>query len=76
MIKSPLTGFRRQKKGRWGVKGLPSWGGDAMSKDRDQLPDKKEEERDILAKVIELAPLLGLVLQLLDLILKLAGVYN
>ena len=76
MIKSPLTGFRRQKKGRWGVKGLPSWGGDAMSKDSDQLPDKKEEERDRLTRVSVLAQLLGLVLQLIELLLKLAEAIN
>ena len=44
-----------------------------MSKDRNRLPDKKEE-RDILAKVIVLAPLFDLVLQMLELILKLTGV--
>jgi hypothetical protein len=47
-----------------------------MSKDGDRLPDNKKEEQGILAKVINLAPLCALVLQFLELILKLLGVIN
>ncbi len=47
-----------------------------MSKDSDQLPDKKEEERDRLTRVSVLAQLLGLVLQLIELLLKLAEAIN
>jgi hypothetical protein len=47
----------------------------SMSKDEDRLPDKKEE-RDLLARVVNLAPLLALVLQLHELLLKICGVIN
>lgn len=40
-----------------------------MPDGRDNLPDKKEE-RDTLAKVIALAPLLSVILQLLELALR------
>jgi hypothetical protein len=40
------------------------------------LPDNKKEEQGPLSKVLALAPLLALVLQLLELILKLFGVIN
>jgi hypothetical protein len=41
------------------------------------LPNNKKEEQDSpLTKVIGLAPLLTLILQLLELILKLLGVIN
>jgi hypothetical protein len=45
-----------------------------MSKDTDRRPSDKKEERDHLAKVVYLAPLVTVILQLLDLILKLFGV--
>jgi hypothetical protein len=44
-----------------------------MSKDRDRLPDKNEEQGP-LTTMASLAPLLSLVLQLLELLLKLFGV--
>jgi hypothetical protein len=47
--------------------------------DKGRLPDKghKEEEQDpTLAKVVSLAPLLSLILQILELILRLFGVIN
>jgi hypothetical protein len=40
----------------------------------DHLPDNKKEEQDPLTKVISLAPLFAVILQLLELILKLLGV--
>ena len=40
---------------------------------RDNLPGKKEE-RDPLSKVISLAPLVSLILQILELTLKVLGV--
>jgi hypothetical protein len=46
-----------------------------MSEDRDHLPDN-EEERGPLDKVSDLAPLLMLILQILELILKICGVIN
>ena len=49
-----------------------------MSKDEERLPvdksDKKEEQGQTLAKFLDLAPLLALILQALELILKLLGV--
>jgi hypothetical protein len=48
-----------------------------LSDDNDRLPDKsgkKEEQDPTLAKVVSLAPLLSLILQLLELLLKLFGV--
>jgi hypothetical protein len=47
-----------------------------MPTGKDRLPDKKEEEQDHLAKVVSLAPLATLVLQILELILKIFGVIN
>jgi hypothetical protein len=46
-----------------------------MPNGRDRLPGKNEEQ-GLLSKVIDLAPLFSLVLQLLELILKLLGVIN
>jgi hypothetical protein len=46
-----------------------------MPKGRDSLPGKKEEQ-DTLARVVILAPLLPLILQLLELLLKICGVIN
>ena len=40
-----------------------------MPNGKDRLPDKKEE-RDLLTKVRHLAPLLNLVIRVLELILK------
>jgi hypothetical protein len=40
----------------------------------DHLPGKKEEQDSILSKAVSLAPLLAVILQLLELILKLLGV--
>jgi hypothetical protein len=44
-----------------------------MPNGRDRLPDNKEEQ-DTLARVVFLAPLLTVVLQVLELLLKLLGV--
>jgi hypothetical protein len=46
-----------------------------MSKDRDNLPGKTEEQGP-LSKVIDLAPLFMVILQVLELILKICGVIN
>jgi hypothetical protein len=58
-------------------KGLPSLG-EVIGMNRDNhLPDNKKEEQDSpLTKVIGLAPLLTLILQILELILKVCGVIN
>jgi hypothetical protein len=45
-----------------------------MSKDKDCLPDNKKEEQGRLSRVIALAPLFALILQLLELLLKICGV--
>ena len=46
-----------------------------MSKDRNGLPGNKKEEQDrLLAKAVYLAPLFAVILQLLELILRLLGV--
>lgn len=45
-----------------------------MPKGEDNLRGNKKEEQDSLARVIYLAPLLNLVLRLLEIILKLIGV--
>jgi hypothetical protein len=50
-----------------------------MSEDKSNLPSEnksKKEEQDILPKVLVLAPLLALILQVLELILKILGVIN
>ena len=47
-----------------------------MSKDENNLPDKKEERDPILAKLKDLAPLLQLVVQLLELILRVLRIIN
>jgi hypothetical protein len=44
-----------------------------MPNDRDRLPDNKEEQ-DTVARVVFLAPLLALILQFLELMLKIFGV--
>jgi hypothetical protein len=46
----------------------------SMSKDTDRRPDNKKEEQDTLTKVISLAPLFALILQILELLLKIFGV--
>jgi hypothetical protein len=46
-----------------------------MPKGRGSLPDKKEEQGP-LPKVKDLAPLLSLIIQLLELLLKLLKVIN
>ena len=46
-----------------------------MSKDRGLLPDKKEE-RDLLTQVLALAPLIEVILRIIELALKIAGVIN
>jgi hypothetical protein len=43
---------------------------------KERLPESKKEEQDTLSRVIYLAPLLTLVLQLLELVLKILGVIN
>jgi hypothetical protein len=48
--------------------------GDSTLKGRDRLPKSKKEEQGTLARVIYHAPLLSLLLQLLEIILKWAGV--
>ncbi|MDR1886063.1 MAG: hypothetical protein LBQ56_07275 [Synergistaceae bacterium] len=45
-----------------------------MSKDGSGFSGDKKEERGPLAKVIDLAPLLALILQILELLLKVVGV--
>ncbi|MDR1579201.1 MAG: hypothetical protein LBS35_02490 [Synergistaceae bacterium] len=46
-----------------------------MSEDRDNLSsDEKEERGPILATMTDLAPLVAVILQLIELILKLLGV--
>ena len=45
-----------------------------MSKDTDRRPDDKKEEQGTLAKVVYLAPLITLILQFLELLLKILGV--
>jgi hypothetical protein len=45
-----------------------------MSKDRNGLPGNKKEEQDHLSKVVALAPLFAVVLQFLELLLKILGV--
>ena len=47
-----------------------------MPKGRERLPDKKEEQGPILSKMVYLAPLLSLILQILELLLKIFGVIN
>ena len=46
-----------------------------MPKGRGNLPDKKEE-RGLLTRAIVLAPLLTLVLQFLEFLLKILGLIN
>ena len=69
--------FRRWQ-GAGELKVFPPGRGDSMSKDEERLPvdksDKKEEQGQTLAKFLDLAPLLALILQALELILKLLGV--
>ena len=47
-----------------------------MPDGKDRLPEQKPEERDLLSKVLALAPLLSLILQLLELLLKILGVID
>jgi hypothetical protein len=48
---------------------------DGNADGKDRLPDNKKEEQDrFLDRAISLAPLLNLVLQILELILKILGV--
>ena len=50
-----------------------------MPDGNDRLPDKsdkKEEQDQFLSKAISLAPLLSLIIQLLELLLKLLGVID
>jgi hypothetical protein len=46
----------------------------SMLKDVDRRPGNKKEEQDTLHKVIYLAPLFALILQILELLLKVLGV--
>jgi hypothetical protein len=46
----------------------------SMPKGMDRRPGNKEEEQDLLAKVSDLAPLFALILQALELLLRLLGV--
>jgi hypothetical protein len=58
-------------------KGLPSEGGVSALEDDDRLPDKsdkKEEQDPTLTKVVSLAPLLAVILQAIELLLKWLGV--
>jgi hypothetical protein len=43
---------------------------------KERLPERKKEEQGHLSKVLRLAPLLTLALQLLELLLKICGVIN
>ena len=45
-----------------------------MSEDRDNLSGNEKEERGPLTRVTSLAPLFAVILQLLELLLKLIGV--
>jgi hypothetical protein len=47
-----------------------------MRKRKERLPDSKKEEQGPLSTVLILAPLLALILQFLELILKICGVIN
>jgi hypothetical protein len=48
-----------------------------LSKDKERgLPDSKKEEQGPLTKVIYLAPLLALIFQILELLLKILGKIN
>jgi hypothetical protein len=42
--------------------------------DRERLPAKDEEQDTLLTKVVSLAPLIAVILQILEMILKLFGV--
>jgi hypothetical protein len=46
----------------------------SMPKGADRRPGNKEEEQDTLDKVIYLAPLITLILQILELLLRILGV--
>jgi hypothetical protein len=43
---------------------------------RDRLPESKKEEQDHLSKVANLAPLLDLVIRILELLLKILRIIN
>jgi hypothetical protein len=43
---------------------------------KERLPESKKEEQDLLAKVLRLAPLLGLVIRFLELLLKTLRIIN
>jgi hypothetical protein len=50
---------------------FPLMGGDSMPDGKDRLPESKKEEQDqTLTKVMRLAPLLDLIIRLLELALK------
>jgi hypothetical protein len=56
------------------VEFFPLVGGELMSEGKSGLSSDKKEERDPLARVVSLAPLLALILQALELMLKALGV--
>jgi hypothetical protein len=45
-----------------------------MPKGKDEPSSDKKEERDLLSRVVYLAPLLAVILQFLELVLKILGV--
>ena len=53
---------------------FPSEGGGDVPNGPERLPSGKKEERDPLTTVLRLAPLLSLILQFLELLLKISGV--
>jgi hypothetical protein len=54
---------------------FPPRGGESMSEeDRERLPGNEEEQDSKLTRAISLAPLFTLILQILELILKICGV--
>jgi hypothetical protein len=70
-----LMGPPARKRGAGELRVFPLVGGETMSEDADRRPDNKEEEQDtLLAKVVYLAPLFALILQAIELLLKLPGV--
>ena len=52
---------------------FPLWGGDAMPKGWKHLPKKTERRGPTLSQVLSLVSLFKLVLQLIEIILKLVG---
>lgn len=69
--------YRRglRQRGAGELRSFPPIGGDAMPQGRDRQPRNKKEEQDRpLAKAVSLAPLFAVILQALELLLKLLGI--